>query len=183
MRNRYALLAVAMSGALALGDSASETWPSWQVSLSRKMKCGMTFHEVEQLSGLRLSGGKSYECRPDEYWISKNGDDFYLYFPSGVLRAVSFARLSGLMNVARAPISDLCTGAVSFLVTIEASSNWQGATITVDGTVVERAAKVSQCFVMGAGEHEISFQKAGRTEMTKHIELSAGGLGRIRIRV
>lgn len=150
--------------------------PAWVDDLVSSLECGMSLAEVESLSDREL---KVIEAKSDlgTHQIDGKMADIWLGFEQGKLTTLTSGYIDGVASSRRTPVKNLCTGDLTFEVTVEWIDRLEGADVYWNGELVQKNASSGISFSASAGAHELHVVKEGFEPIVRNLSLNPEDAG------
>ena len=168
------LLVLTFSVSCALG---SDRDPLWVENLISQLRCGLTLADVERMVDREIEEEDSLMARLGSHRIDGKWATVWLDFTAGELAAVASGRIDGVASMRTSPKRNLCTGELTFLLQVGWVTDLRGATIFLDGQMVEENAIGSFACQIPAGTHHLRLEKDGFLPIRRKISLEPGDPG------
>jgi len=147
-------------------------------SFRGQLRCGQRPHEIQAIA--LQSHGTGWVCGPPSQ--TETHCNFVvgrtrvrLSFEDGGLRRVEEGERFGLTGVATLPRLDVCTRQLSRqFVIVAPTTDWVGATISVDGDEVARVLYRNDSVYLPVGQHTLRIVRAGREALVRKIDVPEG---------
>ncbi|HWM94595.1 MAG TPA: PEGA domain-containing protein [Thermoanaerobaculia bacterium] len=149
----------------------------WAEDFVSRLECGMSLAQVQGLTDSPVQPTNT-QARLGGYWVDSKWADVWLDLRDGRLVSVTSGRIDGLTHVRLSPKKDLCTGALTFFVSLAWVERLQGADVYLDGKKIEGNASSGLIFEVSSGDHELRVVKEGYEPVVKRLHLDAEDQGR-----
>lgn len=154
--------------------------PQWVRELVPRLECGMSPSEVTDLTEHDLVPIRA-KAEFGTHRIDGRLADVWLSFEQGELVAVTSGYVDGVTSIRRTPQRNLCTGELTFIVTISWVQKLQGATVYWDGDKVRENGSSGLSFPASGGSHELRVVQEGYEPITRHLTFTPEDAGDQRI--
>jgi hypothetical protein len=145
--------------------------------LFRRLRCGMSIPEIEKATGHQVKGTESQQ-RLGSHKIHTDRSEVWLEFSEGGLVSVTEGRKSGFTSLRLSPKRNLCTGGLTFYISLEWEYPLQGSDVLLDGSLVESNAASGLIFEAASGKHRLEIVKKGYRPVVRDLNLGAEDAGR-----
>jgi hypothetical protein len=109
--------------------------------------------------------------------VSTNWHDLWLRFDNEGLQAVTWGSATDSKNTRLSPRFDLCSGDLSYLLTVTWTNDFVGANVLLDGELIEMNARVAPPIVLSTKPHELRVEVDGCLPIVRHFNLTADDRG------
>jgi hypothetical protein len=155
-------------GLVLLASSCGNREGEWVEQYVSYLRCGMSVTEAQTL-GRQIRATSSKQDlgthRVDGKWAY-----LWLTFREGQLVYVISGKADGLTSVRLSPKRNLCSGGLTFFLSIEWVVPLQGADVFLDGEVIEENASSGLILEISSGEHEL---RVGKRRIRTHYQALA----------
>jgi len=151
--------------------------PAQDNALLQHLRCGMSIAEVQMLTDRPLRRTETQQ-RLGAYKIHTSRSDMWLDFREGHLVAVTEGRMSGLTSLRLSPKKNLCTGNLTFFISLEWEVPLQGSDVFLDGSKIQKGASSGLIFEVSAGEHKLEVIKENYEPVVRYLHLGRADAGR-----
>jgi hypothetical protein len=161
---------------LILASAAARGCQGAQIRLyMTQLKCGMTIQEVKAVSKVQIKAVGGH--RLGEHRANFGRDAVWLDFVDGRLRSATAQTLTGLTSARLSPKKDLCTGKLTYFVSVEWIAELQEPNVYLDGKLVAEKAVSGLVLDMGEGDHVIRLERPGIVPLERRLALDEGSFG------
>lgn len=164
-------------GLVLLVHSCEPREEVWVEQLVSKLQCGMSVAEVRALASRQVEATSNKPelgtHRMDGQW-----HDVWLTFRLDRLESVISGKIDGLASVRLSPMQNLCTGELTFFLSLEWVAPLEGADVFLDGRAVAENASSGVILEISAGDHELRIFKEGYKPIVKQLSLGSEDQGR-----
>jgi len=167
---------------MALSCVSTNRWPPWAEDLSRKLHCGMSLQEIEDIAKARIiEVGEGYPW--GTHFISRGRSDLWLDLPGDQLKALQISKVDGwrVMATRESPRRNLCSGQITFFLRILWTYDLSEADLFLDGEKVEPSSRKNELIEVTAGEHQLRIKKEGYASIIINLQLDESDDGEQRI--
>jgi len=144
-------------------------------SYMEQLECGMTLEQVRGIAKVQIKAVG--EHRLGDYRASFGRNAVWLDFADGRLRSVTAQTISGLTSARLSPKKDLCTGKLTYFVSVEWVAELQQPSLYLDGELAAEKATSGLVLEVSAGEHVIRLEKPGIVPVERRIVLDEDSFG------
>jgi len=165
-------LFLCLSSCVSLRD-----WPQWTDDVVALLRCEMTIEELEALVDMEIRPAiptTYYRNTYATHAVYKNHASVKLHFENTKLKGFARWKPWGLMGVYISPKTNLCTGELTFLLSLRPGEGFFDAAVYLDGTKIEDPWN---SFTVSAGQHELRIEREDHEPIVKHIQLDEDDLG------
>lgn len=152
----------------------------WGDKYVSQLRCGMSVAEAQDLAGRQVQA-TSYKTDLGTHRVDGKGHDLWLTFRDDRLMSVISGEINGLTSVRLSPKLNLCSGELTFFLSLEWIVPLQGADVFLDGKMVEENASSGLTLEVSSGDHELRVVKEGYEPIVKQLRFEAKDPGRRRI--
>jgi hypothetical protein len=137
-------------------------WPRWASDLAGQLRCGMSPQSIQSLTKARLTPLGS-RGPFGTHSIHQGKETLWLLIGDKGLESILLSKPDGwkVMSTRLSPRRNLCTGQESFLLKIEWSQEFLGATVYLDGRKVDDKDWSGAYLEIPSGRHELRIEKSG----------------------
>lgn len=143
-------------------------------SYIEQLECGMTLQEVK---GSAVEIEAVGEHRLGEYRANLGRNAVWLDFTDGSLRSATAQTITGLTSARLSPKKDLCTGELTYFVSLEWIAELQQPDVYLDGELVAEKAASGLVLEVSEGEHVIRLESPGILPVERRIVLDDSSFG------
>jgi hypothetical protein len=144
-------------------------------SYMSQLRCGMSLQQVQALSRFKVKPVGQH--RLGGYRANIGRGAVWMEFGDGRLTTVTAQTISGLTSARLSPKKDLCTGQLTFFVSLEWPADLQGTDVYLDGQLAAENAKSGLVLEVREGEHVIRLERQGRAPIVKALALDESSRG------
>lgn len=155
---------------------------SWVEELVSRLDCGMELSDVADLGDREIRPNRA-KTELGTHRIDGEQADVWLGFEGGHLVTVTAGYIDGMTSIRRTPKENLCTGELTFIVTLEWTEEFQGSSIFWDEALLKKHAFSGFQFETSAGSHELRIEKAGHQPVVKRLNFGPRDRGDQQIEV
>ncbi len=117
------------------------------------------------------------EHRLGEYRANLGRNAVWLDFTDGSLRSATAQTITGLTSARLSPKKDLCTGELTYFVSLEWIAELQQPDVYLDGELVAEKAASGLVLEVSEGEHVIRLESPGILPVERRIVLDDSSFG------
>jgi len=171
---------ISTSGALLLcllSCASRGDWPQWTDDVVALLRCGMTIEELEALADMEIRPTIPTTYFRDTYVthaIYKDHVSVKLHFEDDKLRGFARWRPWGLMGVYISPKVNLCTGELTFLLSLSAGDEFADATVYLDGAKIKDPW---ESFTVSGGQHELRIERKDHEPIIECLQFDNDDMG------
>jgi hypothetical protein len=159
-----------MIGAAAHGCERSE--PD---SYLGQLECGMTLEQVRRISEVQIKAVDKH--RLGDYRANFGRNAVWLDFADGHLRSATAQTITGPTSARLSPKKDLCTGKLTYFVSVEWVAELQEPDVYLDGELAAEKATSGLVLEVSEGAHVIRLERAGIVPVERRIVLDEDSFG------
>lgn len=153
--------------------------PAWVKDFVSKLECGMTLTEIQGLTDREVKPAQSQTSLDlGTHLVNSKWAEVWLDLEGGQLTSVTSGRIDGLTSIRLTPKKNICSGKLTFILSLEWIEPLQGADVYWDGHLVEADASSGLIFPVSAGAHELRVVKEGYEPIVKHLRFEVTDPGR-----
>ncbi len=152
--------------------------PKWVNAVVSQLYCGQSLGEVQLLTERRI---ENTTTQPDfgSFVVSSKFATIWFDFQSSKLVSVTTGRIDGLASIRTSPKTNLCTGELTFWVSLGWIVPLEGADVYLDGDLVEANASAGVVFSFSTGRHELRVVKEGFEPIVKIFHFGPEDMGHV----
>jgi hypothetical protein len=157
-------------GLMLLAHSCGAHEGGWVEQLIPHLQCGMSVAEVQALAGRQV---ETTSNKPDlgTHRVDGKWSDVWLTFREDRLVSYVTGRIDGVASVRLSPKQNLCSGTLTFFLSVEWVVPLEGADVFLDGKAVEDNASSGVILEISAGDPELKIFKEGYQPIIKNLSL------------
>lgn len=140
-----------------------------------RLKCGMSLRQIEELSKFEIKPVGQHRLGGYRASIGRNA--IWMEFSEGRLTSVTVQTISGLTSARLSPKRDLCTGQLTFFVSLEWPAELQDSNVYLDDRLVAENAKSGLVLEVRGGKHVIRLEKPGVASTIRTLALDESSRG------
>lgn len=144
-------------------------------SYVERLECGMTLQEVESIFDVEIRAVGDH--RLGEYRASFGRDAVWMEFTDDRLRSATTQMITGLSSARLSPKKNLCTGELTYFVSLEWIAELQEADVFLNGQLVAEKASSGLVLEVNEGEHLIRLEKSGIAPVEWKLVLDEDSFG------
>lgn len=144
--------------------------PRWVKTLVSQLRCGQSLEEIRVLTDREVEKTTS---QPDlgSFWINEKWADVWFELQDGRLVTVTTGRIDGYTSKRISSKRNLCTGELTFRISLGWVKSLEGADVYLDGQLLEANASSGVVFYVSGGDHELLVKKKGYEPIVRHLHL------------
>lgn len=139
------------------------------------LTCGMSLEEVKELQDIEVV--KVDHERLGDYRVNFGRNAVWMVFDVGRLTSVTSQRITAPSSSRLSPTKDLCTGRLTYYVSLEWITALESPDVYLDGQLVAENAQSGLVLEVSEGTHTIRLEKAGVVPIVKTIVLDESSFG------
>jgi hypothetical protein len=144
-------------------------------SFMEQLECGMTLQEVRRIADVQIEDVG--EHRLGDHRASFGRNAVWLDFVNGRLRVATAQTITGLTSARLSPQRDLCTGELTYFLSVEWLAELRQPDVYLDGELVAEKAASGIVLEVGPGAHVIRLEAPGHEPVEKRLLLDESSFG------
>ncbi|MEM1205740.1 MAG: hypothetical protein AAGN66_21095 [Acidobacteriota bacterium] len=141
-----------------------------------QIECGMTLQEVRSISKVEIKAVKG-DHHLGDHRANFGRDAVWMEFADGRLTSATTQTITGLTSSRLSPKKNLCSGELSYFVSLEWAAEIREPDLYLDGKLVARKAVSGLVVELGEGQHVVRLEAPGIMPVEKRLVLDETSFG------